>query len=123
MVQADGSAWMAFNTLAMLGIAALLAERDDVYDDLLVTFLERFMMITRAVNNSGLYDAERGFFYDLVETPTGDERVQVETIGGAVPLFSAVTLRAPPEDERRIAIRRRLERILARERSNSAGRS
>jgi hypothetical protein len=120
LVQADGSAWMAFNTLAMLGIAALLAERDAVYDDLLVTFIERFMMITRAVNGSGLYDPERGFFYDLVETPTGEERVQVETIGGAVPLFSAVTLRAPPDDLRRTAIRRRLERILARERSDTS---
>jgi hypothetical protein len=114
LVQADGSAWMAFNTLAMLGIAALLAERDQVYDDLQVTFLERFMMITRAVNDSGLYDPERGFFYDLMETPGGSERVAVETIGGAVPLFSAVTLRAPADSERRAALRRRVERFLQR---------
>lgn len=118
LVQADGSAWMAFNTLAMLGIAAQLADRDEVYDDLLVTFLERFMMITRAVNSSGLYDPERGFFYDLVETPDGAERVEVETIGGAVPLFSAVALRAPADDERRVALRRRIERILQREQTD-----
>ena len=120
LVQADGSAWMAFNTLAMLGIAAQLADRDQVYDDLLVTFLERFMMITRAVNTSGLYDPERGFFYDLVETPTGVERVEVETIGGAVPLFSAVVLRSPADDERRLALRRRIERILQRDQADAS---
>jgi len=120
LVQADGSAWMAFNTLAMLGIAAQLAERDQVYDDLLITFLERFMMITRAVNTSGLYDPERGFFYDLVQTPTGVARVEVETIGGAVPLFSTVALRSPLDDERRSGLRRRIERILQREGSDAA---
>ena len=85
-----------------------LAEHDAVYDDLVVTFLERFMSITRAINSSGLYDPERGFFYDFVDSPAGRERVQVETIGGAVPLFSAVTLRATDDDERRHALRRRL---------------
>ena len=120
LVQADGSAWMAFNTLAMLGIAAELAESDPVYDDLLVTFLERFTMITKAVNTSGLYDSERGFFYDLVETPTGVDRVEVETIGGAVPLFSAVAVRSPLDDERRAALRQRLERILQREGTDSS---
>jgi hypothetical protein len=115
LVQADGSAWMAFNSLAMLSIAQQLSEHNPVYDDLVITFVERFMSITRAINSSGLYDPDRGFFYDFVDGPGGRERVQVETIGGAVPLFSAVTLQGADDDERRHALRRRLLRLLERE--------
>ncbi len=121
LIQADGTAWMAFNTASMLAIARRLAEEDPVYDDLVVTFLERFMMITRAVERSGMYDPSRGFFYDFVETADGSERVDVETIGGAVPLFSSATLSAPAlDDRRRAALRRRLMRILDREQADLA---
>jgi hypothetical protein len=108
--QADGSAWMAFNSLAMLTIATLLAEEDEVYDDMVVTFLERFVSITRAINSSGMYDPETGFFYDFVDGPGGRERVEVETIGGAIPLISAVAMRHGGGD-RRAALRRRVERF------------
>jgi hypothetical protein len=120
LVQADGSAWMAFNSLALLSMAQLLADENPVYDDLVITFVERFMSITRAINSSGLYDPERGFFYDFVDSPAGRERVQVETIGGAVPLFSAVTVRGADDDERRQALRRRLLRLLEQEQSGIA---
>lgn len=120
LVQADGSAWMAFNSLALLSMAQRLAEDNPVYDDLVVTFLERFMSITRAINSSGLYDPERGFFYDFIDSNAGRERVQVETIGGAVPLFSAVAMRGPDDDDRRHALRRRLLRLLEREQSGVA---
>ena len=115
LVQADGSAWMAFNSLAMLAMAQRLSEEDPVYDDIVVTFLERFMSIARAINESGMYDPERGFFYDFVDGPAGRERVQVETIGGAVPLFSAVKLTGTDDELRRSALRRRLLRLLDRE--------
>ena len=115
LVQADGSAWMAFNSMAMLTMAARLSEHDEVYDDFVVTFLERFMSMTRAINSSGMYDPERGFFYDFVDTPDGRQRVEVETIGGAVPLFSAIALRGGATDARDLALRRRLRRLLDRE--------
>jgi hypothetical protein len=115
LVQADGSAWMAFNSMAMLAMAARLSEHDEVYDDFVVTFLERFMSMTRAINSSGMYDAERGFFYDFVDTPDGLQRVEVETIGGAVPLFSAIALRNDATVARDLALRRRLRRLLDRE--------
>ncbi|WP_426574028.1 MGH1-like glycoside hydrolase domain-containing protein [Aquihabitans sp. McL0605] len=120
LVQADGSAWMAFNSLAMLSMAQRLAEHDPVYDDLVVTFVERFMSITRAINSSGLYDPDRGFFYDFIDGPDGRERVEVETIGGAVPLFSAVTMRGADDDERSHDLRRRLLRLLDVEASGIA---
>lgn len=59
---------------------------DPVYDDLVITYFERFAAIARAINRSGIYDAEQGFFYDRMLTPDGDEQVGVESIGGAVPL-------------------------------------
>ncbi len=112
--QADGSAWMAFNTLNLLAMAVRLAEREAVYDDLVVMFFERFVMITRAINRSGIYDSERGFFYDRMITPDGEERVAVETIGGSVPLFSASTMSARIA-EHHPELARRLQRIFDRE--------
>jgi hypothetical protein len=119
LVQADGSAWMAFNSLSMLAMAARLAMEDEVYDDLVVTFIERFMTIARAINGSGMFDPDRGFFYDFVDTPTGRQRVEVETIAGAVPLFSSALLRSP-EGERGVTLRSRLARILTREQADAA---
>jgi hypothetical protein len=118
LVQADGSAWTAFNALAMLAMAVRLAQDDDVYDDLVVTFIERFMMISRAINSSGMFDPDRGFFYDFVQTPDGRERVEVETIAGAVPLFSSAVLRSP-EGQRGVMLRRRLRRIMEREETSA----
>src|SRR3954451_2520501 len=111
---------MAFNSLAMLAMAAVLADRSDAYDDMVVSFLERFVSITRAINSSGMYDPERGFFYDFVDGPAGRQRVQVETIGGAVPLFSAVTMRGTADEERHHTLRRRLLRLLEQEHSGVA---
>ena len=43
--QADGTAWMAYYSLAMLVLARTLAERNHVYDDMVVKFLEHFVLI------------------------------------------------------------------------------
>ena len=115
LVQADGSAWMAFNSLAMLMMALLLADDDEVYDDIVITFVERFVAITRAINSSGMYDPTTGFFYDFVDSREHRERVQVETIGGAIPLISAVAVRSGDRGDRRRALRRRVERLLERQ--------
>jgi len=112
LVQADGSAWMAFNSLAMLTMAVVLAEEEPVYDDMVINFLERFVSILRAINGSGMYDPERGFFYDFVDSPSGRQRVTVETIGGAVPIFASVAVRAGADGPRRQALRRRMRRLL-----------
>ena len=115
--QADGSAWMAFNTLNLLAMAVHLAREDPVYDDLVITYFERFAAIARAINRSGIYDAERGFFYDRMLTPDGDEQVGVESIGGAVPLFSSAAVHGSLA-RGRPAIARRLARIFERERED-----
>jgi hypothetical protein len=81
---------------------------------MVVTFLEQFALITRAINSHGLYDPERGFYYDQMTTPAGRERVAVESIGGAVPLFSSALLNTQ-HDKRRRVLGERLARILDRE--------
>ena len=42
--QADGTAWMAYYALSMLVIALELAEENDVYLDMVIKFLEQFVL-------------------------------------------------------------------------------
>jgi len=108
--QADGTAWMAYYTLGMLVIALVLAEEDDVYLDMVIKFLEQFVLIARALEQQGLYDPQDGFFYDRLVFPSGDtNQVRVQTIGGLLPALSAVGL--PP---RATAAAQRLGKRFAR---------
>ena len=54
--QADGTAWMAYYSVAMLTLAVTLAEHDDVYEDMVVKFLEQTVLIMDALEDSGCYD-------------------------------------------------------------------
>ena len=89
--QADGTAWMAYYALTMLVIAIELAEENDVYLDMVIKFLEQFVLIARALEGQGLYDTEDGFFYDRLVYPSGDSApVKVQTISGLIPVLPAV---------------------------------
>ena len=97
--QADGTAWMAYYALAMLVIALVLAEENDVYQDMVIKFLEQFVLIARALDQQGLYDPEDGFFYDRLVLPSGESTpVRVQTISGLIPLLPAVGLPVPAVD-------------------------
>ena len=52
-------------------IALVLAEENDVYLDMVIKFLEQFLLIARALESQGLYDAEDAFFYDRLVVPVG----------------------------------------------------
>ncbi len=94
--QADGTAWMAYYTLSMLLIAIVLAQENDVYQDMVIRFLEQFVMIARALDRQGLYDEEDAFFYDRITPPEGEPTpVRVKTIAGLIPLLPAVALPMP----------------------------
>ena len=41
---------------------------------MVIKFLEQFVLIARALDEQGLYDAEDGFFYDRLAFPSGDSR-------------------------------------------------
>jgi hypothetical protein len=91
--QADGTAWMAYYALSMLLIAIELAEENDVYLDMVVKFLEQFVLIARALEQQGLYDPDDAFFYDRLVRPSGETaQVKVQTISGLLPVLPAVGL-------------------------------
>ena len=93
--QADGTAWMAYYALLMLVIAIELAQENDVYLDMVIKFLEQFALVTRALEQQGLYDPEDGFFYDRLVYPSGEStQVKVQTISGLIPVLPAIDL--PP---------------------------
>jgi len=91
--QADGTAWMAYYALSMLFIALKLVEENEIYWDMVIKFLEQFVLVARALDRQGLYDADDGFFYDRLVYPTGDSvAVKVKTISGLIPVLPAVPL-------------------------------
>ncbi|HEX5384465.1 MAG TPA: hypothetical protein VFW54_07480, partial [Propionibacteriaceae bacterium] len=111
--QADGTAWMAYYSVAMLALAVLLAERDAVYEDMVVKFLEQLTLVMDALEDSGCYDPNDGFFYDLLTDAFGNrERVQVQTLVGVIPALPAMTL--PTRDSDQIQrLRKRFARRMA----------
>jgi hypothetical protein len=84
---------MAYYALTMLVIAIELAQENDVYLDMVIKFLEQFVLIARALEQQGLYDPEDGFFYDRLVYPSGESTpVKVQTIAGLIPVLPAVGL-------------------------------
>ncbi|MET0967057.1 MAG: glucosidase [Nakamurella sp.] len=91
--QADGTAWMAYYSAAMLTLAVTLAEHDDVYEDMVVKFLEQTVLIMDALEDSGCYDSADGFFYDQLTDPAGHRApIKVQTLVGVIPALPAVSL-------------------------------
>ncbi|GAA3709476.1 glucosidase [Terrabacter ginsenosidimutans] len=89
--QADGTAWMAAYSLAMSILALLLAGENPVYDDMVVKFLEQFVMISEALETSGLYDADDGFFYDrLIDAAGNCTPIKVQTLVGVIRILATV---------------------------------
>jgi hypothetical protein len=113
--QADGTAWMALFCQNMLDIASELALTDSDYEDMALKFTEHFLWIASSmghVGDSGMWDEEDGFFYDVLRLPNGDsQRLKVRSMVGLLPLcaatnFSGELLRRRPE------INHRLQRFL-----------
>ena len=72
--------------LLMLRIATALAETDPVYEDFETTFLEHAVRIAAAMNRSGLWDAEDGFFYDALKLADGSNvPIKVHSMVGLHP--------------------------------------
>jgi len=96
--QADGTAWMAFYCQNMLEIALILTEYDSIYEDIAFRFLEHFLWITYAMDRIGahhdqMWDAEDGFFYDLLHLPDGSAmRLRVRSMVGLLPLCASTVL-------------------------------
>jgi hypothetical protein len=89
--QADGTAWMALFSLNMLEIAIELTMHKDIYKDMALKFLQHFVLIACATvhagGNTGMWDEEDGFFYDVLQLPNGQsQRLKVRSMVGLLPL-------------------------------------
>jgi hypothetical protein len=92
--QADGTAWMALFCENMLEIAAELAMTDPDYKDMALKFCEHFLWIASAMTHlgqdTGMWDEEDGFFYDVLQLPNGQaHRLKVRSMVGLLPLCAA----------------------------------
>jgi hypothetical protein len=94
--QADGTAWMAMFTQNMCEIAVELATHDKFYVDHAIKFFEHFFWIAAALNqigDTGLWDEEDGFYYDLLRLPDGSaHRLKVRSIVGLLPLCATTVV-------------------------------
>jgi Mannosylglycerate hydrolase MGH1-like glycoside hydrolase domain len=94
--QADGTAWMALFCENMLEIAAELALNDPEYADMCLKFFEHFMWIASSMTNlggeTGMWDEEDGFFYDVLRLPDGSaQRLKVRSMVGLLPFCAATS--------------------------------
>src|SRR5271170_4416992 len=96
--QCDGTSWMAMYALNLLAIASELAMNNPAYENVASKFWEHFLYIAHAMNNlgamnTGLWDDEDGFFYDVLHAPDGQrDRMKVRSMVGLIPLFAVATL-------------------------------
>ena len=96
--QSDGTSWMGMYCLNMMAIALELAKDDQAYEDVASKFFEHFVHIAHAMNDIGtngrsLWDAEDGFYYDLLHLPDGEEHfLKIRSMVGLIPLFAVETL-------------------------------
>jgi hypothetical protein len=94
--QADGTSWMAMFTQNMCETAVELATHDKFYVDHAIKFFEHFFWIAAALNqigDTGLWDEEDGFYYDLLRLPDGSShRLKVRSIVGLLPLCATTVV-------------------------------
>ena len=80
----------------MLQIAVELATEDPEYADMALKFAEHFLWIATAMTHlgqdTGMWDEEDGFFYDVLRLPDGGaQRLKVRSMVGLLPLCAAAT--------------------------------
>lgn len=94
--QSDGTAWMAFYSLEMLNMSIELAKENPVYEGMATKFFEHFLRIAHAMANlggTGLWDAEDGFFYDVLHMH--DDTIvplKVRSLVGLMPMIAVETI-------------------------------
>jgi hypothetical protein len=94
--QADGTAWMSMFCQNMLEIAVEVAAHDRSYEDSATNFVDHFLWIANALNrvgDSGMWDEEDGFYYDVLRLPDGNAtRLKVRSMVGLLPLCAATVV-------------------------------
>jgi hypothetical protein len=110
--QADGTAWMALFCQNMLEIAGELALASPTYVHMCLKFVEHYLWIASSLvhagDDTGMWDEEDGFFYDVLRLPDGRAmRLKVRSMVGLLPLcavtvFDGVLVKEVPEVGQRI---------------------
>lgn len=96
--QADGTAWMALYCQNMLEITIELALARPAYVEMCAKFVAHFLWIAssmlRTGDDTGMWDEEDGFFYDVLRLPDGRaQRLKVRSMVGLLPLCAVTTFR------------------------------
>jgi hypothetical protein len=102
--QADGTAWMALFCQSMLEIAVELALERPSHDQMVVKFFEHFLWIASSMayagDGVGMWDAEDGFFYDVLRLPDGTaQRLKVRSMVGLLPLCAVTVFEGQIRDK------------------------
>jgi len=98
--QSDATGWMGMFCLVMMRMALELARDNPVYESLASKFLQHYCYIASAMKSMGgtgasLFDADDGFFYDVLRHPDGRfTKFRVRSLVGLVPLFAVERLEA-----------------------------
>jgi Mannosylglycerate hydrolase MGH1-like glycoside hydrolase domain len=91
--QSDSTAWMAVFALDMGTIAAVLRRAGQPTLDLVIKFLEHFALISRAMDDQGLWDEADGFYYDRLELADGTRiPIKVRSLVGVLPVLASLVL-------------------------------
>jgi hypothetical protein len=115
--QADGTAWMALFCQNMLEIAGELALKRPAYVEMCVKFISHFLWIASSMSHAGedtgMWDEQDGFFYDVLRLPDGvSQRLKVRSMVGLLPLCAVTVFAGDFMDkvpEARLRLRRFME--------------
>lgn len=91
--QSDATGWMAMFALNMTVMGLELTLVDPTYEDMAIQTYEQFLAIAHAIGGHAegipLWDADAGFFKDLIVTPDGKyHHIDVYSMVGLIPLFA-----------------------------------
>jgi hypothetical protein len=113
--QSDATGWMAFYSLSMATMAAILHQTGTrPAMDLVQKFLEHFAAIRSAFDLSGLWDEQDGLFYDRIVTPDWTVPVRVRSMVSMIPLL-AIGVVGEDALDRVLGIRKQFAGVLDRQ--------
>ena len=115
--QADGTAWMVLFCQNMLEIAVQLALERPAYVEMCVKFAQHFLWIASAMvhagDDTGMWDEEDGFFYDILRLPDGtSQRLKVRSMVGLLPLCAVTVFEGELKTKYPEEIGQRFQRFL-----------
>ncbi|XP_062572717.1 uncharacterized protein LOC134234672, partial [Saccostrea cucullata] len=101
LIQADATGWMAFFSLSMFEIALTLSAEpgaDHKFYRACVNYLDKFISIAEAMNRSisdgGLWNPHDKFYYDVIETESGDRTpVALRSLVGIIPALACLNIK------------------------------